>query len=150
MKNFTISLYAFHLRHTLTDNPDELDKDAASLLWENLAKLGENSLFFPGLKDLRSKLVCYQNGRYESKNEQGRLTEWLTDFGGVDLGSISTTEGFKINANIQPFLLNDTYAADLTLFPESPNISIDIPQLKLFQPGSLIPDRIQASLGQTL
>ena len=74
----------------------------------------------------------------------------LTDFGRVDLGSIATTEGFKINANIQPFLLNDTYAADLTLFPESPNISIDIPQLQLFQPGSLMPDKIQASLGQTL
>lgn len=149
MKNFTISLYAFHLRHTLTDNPDEVNADA-DLLWKNIAKLGEDSLLFPDLKDLRSQLVCYQNGTYDPKNEQGRLTEWLTDFGSIDLGSISTTEGFKINANIQPFLLNDTYAADLTLSPESPNISIDIPQLQLFQPGSLIPDKIQASLGQTL
>lgn len=149
MRNFTISLYAFHLRHTLTDHPDEVRADA-DLLWKNIAKLGENSLLFPDLKDLPSKLVCYQNGTYNPKNEQGRLTEWLTDFGGVDLGSIATIEGFKINANIQPFLLNDTYAADLTLSPESPNISIDIPQLQLFQPGSLMPDKIQASLGQTL
>ena len=77
MRNFTISLYAFHLRHTLTDNPDEVKADA-DLLWNNIAKLGKNSLLFPDLKDLPSKLVCYQNGAYNSKNEQGRLTEWLT------------------------------------------------------------------------
>ena len=149
MKNFTITLYAFHLRHTLTDAPDEVDADA-NLLWENLAKLGEASLPFPGLKDLRSKLICYQNGTYYPQGEQDRQTEWLTDFGTVDLGSISTKAGFQINANIQPFLLNDTYAADLTLFPESPNISIDVPQLQHFQPGCLLPSNIKASLGQTL
>ncbi|MEH2300201.1 MAG: hypothetical protein V7K88_14620 [Nostoc sp.] len=66
------------------------------------------------------------------------------------MGSLPTTEGFKINANLQPFLLNDTYAVDLTLVPESPNISIDIPQLQHFKPSSLLPSNIQASLGQTL
>ena len=149
MKNFTISLYAFHLRHTLTDAPDEVDADA-NLLWENLAKMGESSLPFSNLKDLRSKLICYQNGNYYPEAEKGRQTEWLTDFGTVDLGSISTTEGFKINANIQPFLLNDTYAADLTLSPESADISIDVAQLQHFQLVSLLPHNIQASLGQTL
>lgn len=149
MKNFTISLYAFHLRHTFTDAPNEVDADA-NRLWENLAKLGENSLLFPYLKDLRSKLICYQNGNYYPEAELGRQTEWLTDSGSIDLGSISTTEGFKINANIQPFLLNDTYAADLTLFPESPHIPIDVAQLQYFQPSSLLPHNIQASLGQTL
>ncbi|MDJ0532597.1 MAG: hypothetical protein QNJ70_08890 [Xenococcaceae cyanobacterium MO_207.B15] len=149
MNNFTISLYAFHLHHTLTDAPNEVDTDA-NLLWENLAQLGEGSLPFSGLKELRSKLICYQNGIYYPLGEQGRQTEWLTDFGRVDLGSISTTEGFKINANIQPFLLNDTYAADLTFFPESPNISIDVAQLQYFQPVCLLPSKIQASLGQTL
>ena len=149
MKNFTISLYAFHLRHTFTDAPDEVDPDA-NRLWENLAKLGESSLLFPDLKDLRSKLICYQNDNYYSEVEQGRQTECLTDSGSIDLGSISTTEGFKINANIQPFLLHDTYAADLTLFPESPHIPIDVAQLQHFQPTSLLPHNIQASLGQTL
>ncbi len=149
MKNFTISLYAFHLRHTLTDAPNEVDADA-NLLWENLAKLGESSLPFSNLKDLRSKLICYRNGNYYPEAEQGRQTEGLTDSGSIDLGSISTTEGFQINANIQPFLLNDTYAADFTLFPESPHISIDVAQLQHFQPTSLLPDNIQASLGQTL
>ncbi|GET42711.1 hypothetical protein MiSe_75290 [Microseira wollei NIES-4236] len=149
MKNFTISLYAFHLRHTLTDFANEVDANA-NLVWENITKLGTISLPFIGLKDLRSKLICYQNGKYEPNREQGRQSEWLTDFGSIDLGSISTTEGFKIQGNLQPFRLHDTYAVDLTLFPESDQISIDVPQLQLFQPASLLPDSIQASLGQTI
>ncbi|MDZ8189792.1 MAG: hypothetical protein RMX96_33775 [Nostoc sp. ChiSLP02] len=149
MKNFSLSLYAFHLCHTFTQLPGEVVPDA-NLLWENLVKVGETSLTFVDLKDLRSKLICYQNNIYDPKREQGRKTEWLTDSGILDLGSLPTTEGFKINANLQPFLLNDTYAVDLTLFAESPNISIDIPQLQHFKPSSLLPSHIQASLGQTL
>lgn len=149
MKNFTLSLYAFHLHHTLTELPGEVVADA-NLLWENLVKVGESSLPFVGLKDLRSKLICYQNGKYEPKREIGRIPERLIDAQDLDLGSLPTTEGFKINANLQPFLLNDTYAVDLTLVPESPNISIDIPQLQHFKPSSLLPSNIQASLGQTL
>ncbi|MEH2330933.1 hypothetical protein [Nostoc sp.] len=149
MKNFSLSLYAFHLHHTLTELPGEFVTDA-NLLWENLVKVGEGSLTFVGLKDLRSKLICYQNGKYDPKREIGRIPERLIDAQDLDLGSLPTTEGFKIDANLQPFLLNDTYAVDLTLFPESPNISIDIPQLQHFKPSSLLPSNIQASLGQTL
>ncbi|WZI66321.1 MAG: hypothetical protein HEQ35_20485 [Gloeotrichia echinulata IR180] len=149
MKNFSLTLYAFHLRHTLTEVPGEAVTDA-NLLWENLVKIGENSLPFSGLKDLRSKLVCYQNGKYEPKLEAARRTEWLTDMGALDLGSLPTTAGFNINANLQPFLLNDTYAVDLTLVPESSNIPIDISQLEYFQPKSLLPANVQASLGQML
>lgn len=149
MKNFSLSLYAFHLRHTLTELPGEVVTDA-NLLWENLVKVGEGSLTFVGLKDLRSKLICYQNGKYDPKREIGRIPERLIDAQDLDLGSLPTTEGFKINANLQPFLINDTYAVDLTLVAESPTISIDIPQLQHFKPSSLLPSNIQASLGQTL
>jgi hypothetical protein len=149
VNNFTLSLYAFHLRHTLTDAPDEVASDT-KLLWENLVKLGEGSLPFSGLKDLRSKLICYQNGKYDSKLEQGRQTDWLTDSGSLDLGSIDATKKFNINANLQPFLLNDTYAADLTLVPEPSNISISVDELQYFKPSYLLPSHIQASLGQTL
>lgn len=149
MKNFTISLYAFHLRHTLTDSPDKADANA-NLLWENLTQLGEDLLSLPGLKDVRSKLICYQNGKYSPKLELGRQTNWLTNSGRLDLGSIPTTEGFKIKGNLQPFLFNDTYVADLTLSPESPNISIDVPQLQHFKPSCLLPSKIQSSLGHTL
>ncbi|MBE9207277.1 hypothetical protein IQ244_12225 [Nostoc sp. LEGE 06077] len=150
MKNFSLSLYAFHLRHTLTQLPGEVVTNA-HLLWENLVKVGENSLFFIGLKDLRLNLVCYENNVYKPQKEANRKTEWLSVSGKeLDLGSLATRGGFKINANLQPFLLNDTYAIDLTLVPESQNTSIDIAKLQDFQPISLLPSNIEASLGQTL
>ncbi len=71
MKNFTISLYAFHLRHTLTYFANEVDANA-NLVWGNITKFGTISLPFLGLKDLSSKLICYQNGKYEPNREQGR------------------------------------------------------------------------------
>jgi hypothetical protein len=150
VKNFTISLYAFHLRHTLSNAPGEVVEDA-NLLWENLVKLGKSALPFPVLKDLPSKLIySYQNGVYEPHRERVRKTQSLTDVGVLDLGSLPTTEGFKIHGNLQPFLLNDTYAVDLTLIPESSNLSINIPQLQHFSTNYLLPSHIQASLGQTL
>lgn len=150
MKNFTISLYAFHLRHALTDSTDEVDANA-NLLWENLAQLGEGLLPFPELNNLRSNLICYQKDKYEPKLELGRQTDWLSKSGKLlNLGSISTVENFKIKGNLQPFLVNDTYVVDLTLSPELSNISINVPQLQLFKPDCLLPSNIQASLGHTL
>ncbi|RCJ21663.1 hypothetical protein A6S26_23080 [Nostoc sp. ATCC 43529] len=153
MKNFSLSLYAFHLRHTLTDGASKVDENA-NLLWENLAQLGKNSLCFPGLKDLRSNLVCYEYEKneyvYKPKPEEGRLTQWLSDVGELDLGIIPTLGGFKINAKLQPFLFKNTYIADLSLLPEPRNISINVQQLQYFKPSCLLPSKIQGSLGQTL
>lgn len=148
IKNIGVTLYAFHLCHTLTDAPGEVTEDA-SLLWEKLSQLGEIALPFPGLKDLKSKLLCYHDGNYEPQRE-GR-SQWLTDSGTLPLGSISSREGFKITAELEPFRLNDTYVADLTLTPESPDTTIEVRQLAAFNPdGCLLPHQIQASLGQTL
>jgi hypothetical protein len=151
MKNFTLSLYAFHLRHTLTHAPGEV-VDNAEDLWKNLVKLGKTPLSFPGLEKLRNQLICYKDdGIYEPKLEQERQRYWLTKSGNpFELGTINTSKGFEIKANIQPFLLHDTYAVDLTLSPESEDISIDVDQLELFQPSNLLPNFINASVGQTL
>ncbi|MEQ8973982.1 MAG: hypothetical protein RIE73_26770 [Coleofasciculus sp. C1-SOL-03] len=145
MKNLSLTLYAFHLRQTLTDAPDRVADDAAKL-WDNLTNLGH----FPGLNTLKSHLICYTNTEYTPQNEPGKHTHWLTHAQDIDLGAISTADGFKITANLQPFRLNDTYAIDLTLTPDSPHLDITIPQLQHFFPQSLLPHRIQASLGQTL
>ncbi|EDX77666.1 hypothetical protein MC7420_2990 [Coleofasciculus chthonoplastes PCC 7420] len=145
MKNLSLTLYAFHLRQTLTDAPDRVADDAA-LLWDNLTNLGH----FPGLTTLKSQLICYTNTEYTPQNEPGQKTYWLTHAQDIDLGAIPTADGFKITANLQPFRLNDTYAIDLTLTPDSPHLDITIPQLQHFRPESLLPATIQASLGQTL
>jgi hypothetical protein len=126
MKNLSLSLYAFHLRQTLTDAPDRVADDAA-LLWDNLTNLGH----FPGLNTLKSHLICYTNTEYIPENEPGQKTYWLTHAQDIDLGAISTADGFKITANLQPFRLNDTYAIDLTLSPDSPHLDITIPQIAL-------------------
>ncbi len=145
MKNLSLTLYAFHLRQTLTDAPDRVADDAAKL-WDNLTNLGH----FPGFNTLKSHLICYTNTEYTPQNEPGSKTYWLTHAKDIDLGAISTADGFKITANLQPFRLNDTYAIDLTLTPDSPYLDITLPQLQHFRPQSLLPQRIQASLGQTL
>ena len=149
MKNFSITLYAFHLRHTLAQTPDQVVKES-SLLWDNLADMGVSAFPATSLKDLKSNLICYENGQYTPQKEIGRKTQWLTNSQHLDLGSFSTTDGFKINGNLQPLLLNDTYAVDLTLLPESANIDINVPQIKHFKPSCFLPSQIQASLGQTL
>ena len=149
MKNFSITLYAFHLRHTLAHTPDQVLENA-NLLWDKLTKIGVDSFPSISLQDIKSQLICYENGKYEPQKEVGRKTEWLTNSKDLDLGSFSTTDGFKINGNLQPLLLNDTYAVDLTLLPESANIDINVPQIKHFKPSCFLPSQIQASLGQTL
>lgn len=149
MRNFALSLYAFHLCQTLTDAADSV-LPGADLLWENLIKLGNSALPLPGLKDLKSHLICYHNGNYQPQQEQGRQTNWLTNIGTLELGSIATSAGYKINGTLQPFRLNDTYAIEFCLTPESANIEIDIPQLQHFHPTSLLPASIPASLGQTI
>ena len=149
MKNFSITLYAFHLRHTLAHTPDQVLENA-NLLWDKLTKIGVDSFPSTSLQDIKSQLICYENGKYEPQKEVGRKTEWLTNSKDLDLGSFSTTDGFKININLQPFLLNDTYAVDLTLLPESANIDINVPQIQHFKPSCFLPSEIQASLGQTL
>jgi hypothetical protein len=147
VKNFTLSLYAFHLCQTFDNALDEVDDDA-SLLWENLVKLGDEGLPFHELKNLRSHLQCYTDNIYKQAQYE-RIKYKLTHRDNVELGDISTAAGFQIHANLQAFRLHDTYAADLTLYPNDTQ-DIEIDQLQLFQPKSLLPDVIQASLGQTL
>lgn len=147
VENFTFSLYAFHLCQSFNNALDEVDNEA-SLLWENLVKLGDEALPFHELKNLRSHLQCYTNDTYQPEKEE-RIKYKLTHRDDINLGSISTAAGFQIHANLQAFRLHDTYAVDLTLSPDDTQ-EIDIPQLQLFQPQSLLPDIIQASLGQTL
>ncbi|NES00418.1 MAG: hypothetical protein F6J86_42650, partial [Symploca sp. SIO1B1] len=101
------------------------------------------------LKELRSHLVCYNNNIYDPAQEARKSPYKLTYTDSLDLGSIPTKEGFQIHGNLQAFRLHDTYAADLTLYPDT-NQEINIPQLQLFQPQSLLPTTIEASLGQTI
>ncbi|OZH52887.1 hypothetical protein AFK68_21340 [Hydrocoleum sp. CS-953] len=149
MKNFTISLLAFHLYSTFLDSSEKNNQEG-KLLWENLAQLEEKYLPFPDLKYLPHQLICYdQNGNYNSVFESQENNLWMSKSKqAIDLGVIEI-ENLKIAGNLQPFILNDTYAADLTLIPKLSTEKLDISQLKQFPIKSLLPSSIQPSLGET-
>jgi hypothetical protein len=65
IKNPSLTLYAFHLRHDAMGLVDE-----APHLWEKLTQLSE---YFsaPELQELPAQLMCYQNGNYYPEGELG-------------------------------------------------------------------------------
>ena len=81
MKNFSISVYFFHLNQTLGESRDRVSPKA-DLIWENLIKLSEK-LPFTEIINLKSKLVCYeleqesQVLKHKTK-ALNLINEWLT------------------------------------------------------------------------
>ena len=153
MKNFSISVCFFHLNQTLDESLDRVSPKAG-LIWENLIKLSEK-LPFTELKDLKSKLVCYgldeesQVLKHQTKS-LNLINEWLTkDQKAIEIATISHN-GLAISGNLQPFLLNDTYAFDLSLFPENSDQDITAAELDLFEPSSLFFDCSENTLGETI
>jgi predicted house-cleaning noncanonical NTP pyrophosphatase (MazG superfamily) len=153
MKNFSISVCFFHLNQTLDESLDRVSPQA-DFLWENLIKLSEK-LPFTELKDLKSKLVCYEFDReskvFQHKTESLNLINiWLTkEQEAIELTAIDQN-GLSINGNLQPFLLNDTYAFDLTLSPENYDQDLTTDELYLFEPSSLFLDSSENTLGETI
>ncbi|MCC3421728.1 MAG: hypothetical protein JGK28_28505 [Microcoleus sp. PH2017_07_MST_O_A] len=153
MKNFSISVCFFHLNQTLGESLDRVSPQA-DLIWENLIKISEK-LPFTELKDLKAKLVCYeldeqsQIFKHQTK-ALNLINEWLTEEQKqIDFATISHN-GLAISGNLQPFLLNDTYAFDLSLFLENPDQDITLEELHLFEPSSLFLDYSENTLGETI
>lgn len=153
MKNFSISVCFFHLNQTLDESLDRVSSDAY-LIWENLIQISEK-LPFTELKDLKSKLVCYELDResniFQPKTEALNLiNEWLTqDQERIELAAIQQN-GLSISGNLNPYLFHDTYAFDLSLFPENPDQDITPEELYLFEPSSLFLDSSENTLGETI
>ncbi|MEG5173726.1 hypothetical protein [Microcoleus sp. B3-D7] len=126
----------------------------ADLIWENLIKLSEK-LPFTELKDLKSKLACYEfdseSNVFQHKGESLNLINlWLTkEQQPIELTAINQN-GLAIGGKLQPFLLNDTYAFDLALYPENPDRDIAPEELYLFEPSSLFLDGSENTLGETI
>ena len=120
MKNITFSCFAFHLQQRLDDPPDVPNPQAESL-WKSLTFLP-----FPELENIKSQ-----------------------PDGEVQLTAIPTNFGFKLEGNLQPFLLNDTYCVDITLKPEGENVEVEVAQLSAFQPQVFLKE-IKADLGKVL
>ena len=149
IRNPSLTLYAFHLRQSISQSPDEVEADAAHL-WEKFEQLA-SPLQIPELNQLRSQLICYQNGEYNPQSEEALLPDDLSLLCSETDGyfpPVIQSDGLELKAMIDPYRIHDTYAADLTLF--SHNL-LEIAQLSRLNPkGCLLPETIQASLGQTL
>ena len=153
MKKFNISICFFHLNHTLAEPLDRVSIKADSL-WENLIKLSEK-LPFTQLKDLKSELVCYELDeelkvfKHQTK-ALNLINKWLTkEQQSIEFSAINQN-GLAISGNLQPFLLHDTYAFDLCLFPENSDQDITAAELDLFAPSSLFLDCSENTLGETI
>ncbi|QIZ70559.1 hypothetical protein [Oxynema aestuarii] len=151
MKNFSLSLYAFHLRQALDDPPDSVNPEA-DRLWESLTQLSK-VLDFPELKNLKSQLICYSpdsdnRPQYHPQAENTLRYEWLSHHAGeVKFTAIPTPAGFKLGGKLQPFRLHDTYCVDLTLSPDPQDLELGVENLGCFHPKDLV-SQIEANLGK--
>ncbi|MFB2891608.1 CHAT domain-containing protein [Aerosakkonemataceae cyanobacterium BLCC-F50] len=142
----SLTLYAFHLHHDI----NQTVKADAPHLWEKFEQLAP-LLQIPEIQALRHKLICYQNGQYdpnaEDKQLGGNLSLLRPDEDSY-FPSVRQSDGLELRVMVDPYRINDTYAADLTLFYEN---DLTINQISRLNPqGCLLPGNIQASLGQTM
>jgi hypothetical protein len=146
VENPKLTLYAFHLCHDFASAEGQRVGDS-DRLWENFAKLGQELAIEP-LATCQQWLNLPEHGgtilfRELLSEEIGRCLRFPI----LPADAKNTSEPRR-NGELYALQIHDTYAADLT-FRYDGKVSIN--QLKNLNPqGKLLPDRIQASLGQTL
>ncbi|WP_254565925.1 hypothetical protein [Oscillatoria sp. HE19RPO] len=140
-----LSLYAFHLCHDMALAEGERVKDA-DLLWQRFEELGE-SLDILALKTCRQWLNIPEHQTTIAFREL--LSEELDrclSFHFPEVEGKSDTP--RRNGELYAVQLHDTYVADLTF--RYPGM-VPVAELTHLNPeGMLLPDRICASIGQTL
>jgi hypothetical protein len=149
----SLTLYAYHLRTDISKGPEQPSEKAAQL-WEQLVELGQ-TLEIPALQNLKHKLICYgSNDQYDPIVENQLTLKWQSllhskkDPLNFELIASTAEKDLRLNGVLCPFRLHDTYAIDLTL---SSDDTIFIDELEQLNPkGLLLPQYIQASIGQTL
>ncbi|MEC4817347.1 MAG: hypothetical protein SAK29_29355 [Scytonema sp. PMC 1069.18] len=141
----SLTLYAFHLRHSLTEGFEQVREDAAHL-WEQCVQLG-NSLDINELKSLKSTIEkkALEN-QYSDKHSL--VTLELLDPPKLEFSVPTQPESPSAIGEIYPYRIHDTYAIDLTLRYEE---SVDVTQLgNLNLQGLLLSNWMRPNLGETL
>ena len=146
VENPKLTLYAFHLCHDLASAEGQRVEDS-DRLWENFAKLGQELAIEP-------LATCHQWLNLPEHGGTVQFRELLSEEIGRCLrfpilpADAKNSPEPRHNGELYALQIHDTYAADLT-FRSCGKVSIE--ELKHLNPqGKLLPDRIQASLGQTL
>ncbi|MGK7901531.1 MAG: hypothetical protein AB4352_08975 [Hormoscilla sp.] len=153
LRNPSLTLYAFHLRSDISKIPQ---KEEAERWWKQLEKLSQ-PLQVPELRTLGDKLICYQNGQYDPNAEDEPLfgnLSLLRPGEQIDLPKVRQLSpqlgSLERGTMFEPFRINDTYATDLTLYYEEGTLPIFKLGSYLNPQNCLLPQNMQASLGQTL
>jgi len=133
-----VSIYAFHLWRNLAqgiEKPVENAKD----LWFKFQEVGQ-TLNTPELEKFHSLI--------EANNYQlGKNGELLPRY--LRFAETPQSNNVNLTGEILPLQIHDTYAVDLTLRYQKPEVKLT--DLKgLNKDNCLLPDNINASLGQTL
>lgn len=151
--NPSLTLYGYHLRHTINQEIEETLPEA-SLVWEQLSTIGQ-VFQIPELENIKQKLICYQNNNYHPAIEDrlgvGNYFNLLSGgFEKINFQLSRNNISLGIRVSISPFRVNDTYGFDLTLKVEN---SLEISQLDQLNLQSYLSSRnviLEPSLGQTL
>lgn len=125
-----LTLYAFHLRHNLAQG---LDKPVGNVnhLWHKCQEIGKNL----GIPKLENLLIP------EDKQ--------ILDQNNLDFTAIKHKNNLHLSGEIKRLQIHDTFALDLTF--RYPHSKVQLTDLKgLNQDNCLLPNNINASLGQTL
>jgi hypothetical protein len=141
LQNPSLTLYAFHLRHSFSQDSGQPSPESKNL-WEALAQLG-TPLNSSKLKNFQQHLLpqeAEQQTDYQVLLQQG-ATSLRLDFS-------PPNQTNHLQGLICPFRLHDVYAADLTLSYPGNLATADLAQLNPQGALRLTPE--QASLGQTL
>ncbi len=135
-----LTLYAFHLKQNLAQNPKKPLKDANGL-WLKCQQLGEQ-LRVPKLETLPALIE-------KANKKKNSITKEILPERILTFTSIEHKNNLHLSGEVNPLLIHDTYALDLTL--RYPHPEVKIADLRGLNPDNcLLPKNINASLGQTL
>ncbi|MEH2232451.1 MAG: hypothetical protein V7K71_22950 [Nostoc sp.] len=134
-----LTLYAFHLKHSLAENPKQPVKNANDL-WLKCQHIGKQ-LSVPKLETL-PEIIEKANNKKTSIT--GEILERILTF-----TAIQHQQNLHLSGEVNPLQIRDTYALDLTLRYRHPEVKIA--DLRGLNPdGLLLSKNINVSLGQTL
>lgn len=145
LANPKLTLFAFQLCNNLAKG-DQQTVDNADHLWHQCVALGNLLQTNPKLDSLPEHLA---NTKSQNSEKSDYLELYQPDGDKIlSFTTLSQPDKVPLQGAIYPVQLHDTYALDLTLLATN---TLEINQLNnLNFQGCLLPNKIQASLGQTL
>ena len=135
-----LTLYAFHLKHSLSQKPKIPVKNANDL-WLKCQQLGKQ-LGIPKLETLPELIE-------KAKNKKTSITGEILPERFLKFTAIQHQQNLHLSGEANPLEIHDTYALDLTL--RYPYPEVKLADLRWLNPDDcLLSKNIKASLGQTL